>query len=239
MTIGIYKITNKVTGASYIGQSRNIRNRIYQHFNNRVETHNDYLRKAINKYGVESFSSEIVEECNKEKLDELEKKYIVLFNSIKPHGYNFEKGGCLHKELSDETKRKIGRALSMPVNQYSIDGKYLKTFSSAQEVSRKTNRLGDRSSIQLVCLGKKKTALGFQWRYFTGGTNDIIAVSGYRREKTARVSQFAKNGNHIATFGSRKEASSASGVQAKNIFYALSGGKSAGGFVWRYEDPVL
>jgi predicted GIY-YIG superfamily endonuclease len=32
MTVGIYRIYNKITGRSYVGQSSNIENRIKQHF---------------------------------------------------------------------------------------------------------------------------------------------------------------------------------------------------------------
>lgn len=63
------------------------------------------------------------------------------------------------KKLSLETKIK----LSKPINQYTKDGIFIKTWYSAAEVQRCL--LIDKSSICRVCKNKKKTAGGFIWKY--------------------------------------------------------------------------
>ena len=66
--IGIYKITNKINGKIYIGQSNDIKRRFLEH------TYRDKLPIdiAIKKYGKENFSFEILEECPTEQLNEKE-----------------------------------------------------------------------------------------------------------------------------------------------------------------------
>ena len=53
--IGIYKITNKITGKSYIGQSIDIVERWKQHIKNNKKA-NRPLHNDIKSYGKENFS---------------------------------------------------------------------------------------------------------------------------------------------------------------------------------------
>lgn len=108
---GIYKITNFINGKVYIGQSINIKNRWKDHINslNRKDSSCTLLQRAWNKYGEENFSFEILELCSEEMLDEVESKYIDVYDSRK-NGYNIEPGGNINKHLSDETKQKIREA---------------------------------------------------------------------------------------------------------------------------------
>lgn len=88
--IGIYKITNLVNGKSYIGQSKHILRRWTQH---RYDSKNEQLPlyRAIQKYGIENFSFEILEECKVEELQKLEDYYINKYNTYIPKGYNYNK----------------------------------------------------------------------------------------------------------------------------------------------------
>ena len=97
MIIGIYRITNLINKKVYIGQSTNVNKRIKEHFYKaELESGQDYnspLHRAIRKYGEENFSTELLEECSVESLDEREKYYISINNSIVPNGYNISAGG--------------------------------------------------------------------------------------------------------------------------------------------------
>lgn len=90
--IGIYKITNRINGKSYIGQSINIEKRFKQHCTGDKQL----IDKVISKYGKENFTFEILEECSIEKLDEREIKWISFYDSFK-HGYNLTTGGQFNK----------------------------------------------------------------------------------------------------------------------------------------------
>lgn len=85
MSIGIYKITNKITGKGYIGQSIHIERRWEEHCR---PSSSSLISKSIHKYGKINFSFEILEECQEEDLDFLEQYWIQKENTIVPFGYN-------------------------------------------------------------------------------------------------------------------------------------------------------
>ena len=60
--IGIYKITNNINGKVYIGQSNNIQRRFSEH-QTKGESSRIPIDVAIQKYGKENFSFEVIEEC--------------------------------------------------------------------------------------------------------------------------------------------------------------------------------
>lgn len=87
--IGIYKITKKENGKSYIGQSNDIERRFSEH-----KTKTDIpIDIAIQKYGVNAFEFSIIEECDLSQLDEKEKYWIAFYNTYKGFGYNCNEGG--------------------------------------------------------------------------------------------------------------------------------------------------
>ena len=73
--IGIYKITNKINGKVYIGQSNDIERRWAEH-RNRYKTNNTFLYQNMRLYGIENFDFSIEELCNIEDLNGREQYYI-------------------------------------------------------------------------------------------------------------------------------------------------------------------
>ena len=107
---GIYKITNTVTGKFYIGSAVNIKRRWAIH-RSRLDANkhgNRHLQNSWNKHGEDSFTFEVLECCEKERLIEREQFYI---DNEKP-AYNISPtaGNCLGVKHTDETKRKISEA---------------------------------------------------------------------------------------------------------------------------------
>ena len=167
---------------------------------------NKHFTRAINKYGWDNIQHIILyEELSKEEAEQKERNLIKKYNSTnREYGYNIEKGGCLNKEVSQETREKLrqnmlGKKLSdktkqkmsearkgekcywygkhlseetkrtlsekkkKKVNQYSIDGKFIKTFNSMNEASKEYNVTPQ--NIYASCSRRRKTACGFIWRY--------------------------------------------------------------------------
>lgn len=90
--IGIYKITNKINNKCYIGQSTNIERRWAEHQNKYHKYPDRALYRAFNKYGLENFIFEIIEECEDTQLNDKEKYWIQYYNSYH-NGYNLTLGG--------------------------------------------------------------------------------------------------------------------------------------------------
>lgn len=96
MITGIYKITNKINGKSYIGQSIYIERRWKDEkcaiSNPNDNEYNRVITQAFRKYGIENFEFEVIEECEKEKLNEREKYWIDYYDTYH-NGYNSTVGG--------------------------------------------------------------------------------------------------------------------------------------------------
>ena len=93
----IYKITNMLNGKVYIGQTiKTLEKRFSQHKNNYTKPYFSQLilYKAFNKYGIENFSFEGIEEVPNKDLDDREKYWIEYYDSYLD-GYNSTIGGRL------------------------------------------------------------------------------------------------------------------------------------------------
>ena len=91
---GIYKITNQETGECYIGQAVDVRRRWMDHSKMMLQIDapkNNQLYMAAAEYGLDSFSFELLLECEPNQLNEKEKYFIKLYNSD-AIGYNQNRG---------------------------------------------------------------------------------------------------------------------------------------------------
>ena len=92
--MGIYKITNVITGECYIGQAVNVRERWAEHAKCGLGIDTpvgNKLYAAMLEYGLWSFSWELLEKCPREQLNEKEKFYINMYQAD-TCGYNSNKG---------------------------------------------------------------------------------------------------------------------------------------------------
>jgi group I intron endonuclease len=98
----IYCITSP-SGKKYIGQAVKILkngkkwgylNRWKDHIrDSRSRNCCRLLNNAINKYGSENFTVELIKECSIEELNYYESLYIKEYNTLTPNGYNLTTGG--------------------------------------------------------------------------------------------------------------------------------------------------
>jgi group I intron endonuclease len=107
----IYRITNKITGKCYIGQTvQKLKDRWHDHIRGDKQPEG-YLHRAINKYGAENFTMEEIDSSKTTGgLNVLEEFYIRMYDTISPKGYNLHPGG-FNKMCHPDTKEKISRAL--------------------------------------------------------------------------------------------------------------------------------
>lgn len=91
----IYKITNKVNGKIYIGKTiYSIQKRWEEHINDSIKERckDRPLYRAFNKYGINNFFIEEIEECDEKILNDRESFWIEFYGSFHK-GYNATKGG--------------------------------------------------------------------------------------------------------------------------------------------------
>ena len=92
---GIYKLTNLKNQKVYIGQAADISERFKQHIKCGlgIDTPSNMLYTAMIKDGVENFTFEVLEECERGQLNDREKYYISFYRA-QEFGYNMSKGGA-------------------------------------------------------------------------------------------------------------------------------------------------
>lgn len=127
----IYKITNNISGKSYIGQTRtSLADRMRRHYyvaRTDAQTGIDF---AIKKYGKENFTVQIICECKNEELDEKEKYYIQLYDTYY-NGYNLTLGG------QDGSGQKVN---------FNIDEAY-NIYLKEQSIEKAAKQLGCCSKV--------------------------------------------------------------------------------------------
>lgn len=214
----IYKITNKINGKMYIGKTlhSNPENRWKEHLNdfNRPHCEKRPLYEAMNKYSVDNFSFEVVEDTNNE--NEREQYYINLYRTFVGfddcNGYNATIGGdgkryrlVLEEEIEEVVSLyKEGKTVKELANYFEVD------TSTISRVLRENN-----INIEQFMLERN---------------------SFYQNKK--KVVQLDKNTNEIiAYFESTAEAGRAINKPRTHISAVCRGErKSAYGYKWKYID---
>ncbi len=202
----IYKITNKVNGKVYIGQTidksgfkgRYRRKgegieRVYRYHKSIKEqkgNYNVYLLRSIEKYGFEAF--EVIEEFDtaysKEELDYLEIKYIKMFNCINPNGYNSASGGSNGKHCEKTIENISEKVVCLNTK---------KIFTSAKKACEFYNlKLNNNKHIGEICnniefkrgrkyCGTLENGERLTWLYY----KDYIKLSDYEIEQRVKIAQ--------------------------------------------------
>ena len=106
--IGIYKITNIITGDFYIGSSKDVKQRWTDHKcpSKWNKCPNSPMYLDMRKYGIENFVFEILEVVEPEHLKETEQQFIEklkpTYNSNRANGCDFERYKEYQKEYQIE-----------------------------------------------------------------------------------------------------------------------------------------
>lgn len=108
---GIYILTCKPTGLSYVGQSRDIPRRLQKHWT-RQES---YIGNAIKKYGRDNFTVEIIAypRASINALNAIERWHISTRKTKRPDGYNLTPGGDANPMDVPEIRAKVSRKTSV------------------------------------------------------------------------------------------------------------------------------
>lgn len=211
-TSGIYAIKNLINGKMYIGQSVNIRERLYGHkYDLKSGKHNNlHLQSAVNKYGLENFSFEALALCDECELDDLERFYIAKYHTMnRKFGYNVEEGGHYGRHRAPETIEKMRRANL---------GKKL-SEETRKKMSENSKRHADQARESI-----RKNSYTWGKR---GGECPFAKP----------VIQYDLDGNFIKEWDCIQDASQTLHIKDANISRVCKGKrKTCGGFKWAYKS---
>jgi len=102
----IYIATSRTSHKSYVGQTRtSFEKRMIAH-RHKSKTSTYVFHCALAKYGEKDFDYVTIDNVSDDLLNEWEKYFIKILNTLAPHGYNLTDGGKAGI-LSEETKQKI------------------------------------------------------------------------------------------------------------------------------------
>ena len=190
----IYKITNKVNGKSYIGQTiQNVKERFYQHCATKCSkaVSNMAIHRAIKKYGKSNFTVEVIEEIDSANLNDRERYWIKYYNSYN-NGYNSTKGGqdgCKpFKDLDVESIIKeynTGKSLRTLGTIFKVDKQTIKDLLIRHNVELRTTRTyklsqKDRDKVlEDFVSGLSRKEIMIKWNIRKSYLSQLI--NGYRR----------------------------------------------------------
>lgn len=169
----IYLLENKVNKKVYVGQTKNLKERIRGHKkqskNSNHSSYNYELYKDIRLFGWENFKFIVLEECEDEHSYEFEQNWIDFFEN-KKMCYNRSKYARVQNDPKNHLKGlkeliKHNHGKRKKVQQFSLDGNLLATYEGVREAGRITKV--SHHTIQKVANGDKhrKTGGGYIWKY--------------------------------------------------------------------------
>lgn len=237
----IYKITNKVNGKVYIGQTKNGFKSRYGG-NLYKNTKNIYLKRSIEKYGIDNFEiCEIIDVAfSREELNLKESMWIARNNSTdNKYGYNLicARGGDYNEEYL-KTMRKLQK--SKPIVQLDFDGNVIRTWEYGAREASKTLNI-DQAVIWRCCNKKQPSYVNCVWLYYDDYM--LNGVDLYWHEKNSRVKRVAQldfDGKIIKVWGSIKQINIETGLDNSTISKCCLGKCSYyKGYIWKYYCDII
>lgn len=142
-----------------------------------------------------------------------------------------------YKEYLESGSVKSSDPACIQVSQYSMKGKYLRTFPSIRVASKVTGV--SESGIISVVKKRQLSSGNFVWSYSKVAFIDVATIrktNQLNRQKLVGqlVSQYDLKGKRLAIYPAITVAADQSGVGTSDISAVVNGRqRSAGGFVWR------
>ena len=223
MSYTIYVHTNKITGKSYVGQTRQLPTIRWQKgLGYRTQTK---FFRAIKKYGWDNFEHKVLaENLTKPEADLLEQQFIIKFDAIES-GYNITPGGNNHNNLG-----KVVLQLDPSTSQVIAE------YPSTRAAAKSTGLLHENICQCCNFTDGRHFLGGFYWCYKENLTKFLSMPVLKRKYKTRAVQQLTLDGNLLSTFESLRAAENATNISHTNISRCCKGtATTAGGYKWRYK----
>jgi group I intron endonuclease len=224
----VYMHKNKLNGKVYIGiTSKDDPNKRW--LNGKGYNHSTLFKKAIKKYGWDSFEHIILfDNLNKVSACLIEIDLIFYYQKIQM-SYNLNLGGEGSESMSSETKQKISQTLkNHPVSEET-------RAKISRKVSKHNNpNWGKPLSLETKALIGKANSGERNGMFNHKFTEEEIARR--RLTNVKPILQYSKDGKFIREWISAQEVGRTLGVYSRSISKCCLGQrKTALGYVWKYK----
>ena len=158
--IGVYKITNTITGDFYIGSSKDVKKRFASHkWQSTWNEHpNNQMYLDMQKYGVDKFELQILAEVEVDSLKETEQQFIETlkptYNNYNANGWDFERYKEYNKEYQKTDKYK----------EYQKE--YKKEYRKSDKFKEYNKEYNNRYINQLCCYNGETLTLNALYQRF-------------------------------------------------------------------------
>lgn len=138
-------------------------------------------------------------------------------------------------KASDYNKQRTRETCMVYIDQYSLKGKFIKTWPCMRDVYRYFNAHINCSHLSTCSKDSNKMAFGFLWRKHI--ENPLEYILPYN-SKIKKIYQYDLNNKLIKKWNSTIEASSTLGIKRNGIQYVLAtkGNRTYNGFRWLYKE---
>ena len=254
----IYKITNQINGKSYIGLTTEDRptDRYSKHRYlarhpemESAQSQNSYIHKAMNKYGLDNFTFEIIEEVpENQDLNKREQYWIAFYHTYvkdpQCNGYNLTKGGegtvgfSRSQTIEEREKRKISN------KQFFINHP-----EARKQISERTKQLWQNEEYRKKVTESNRKFYAEHPDIFKGENNPFYGKH-HTEESLAKIKEASKKRQkkiiqldketleEIQVFDGVKEAEKALGVSHGWLSKAAQQNKVAYGYRWKFFEEV-
>jgi len=244
----IYKISNNINGKFYIGKTtrKTINRRWWEHQQNiKKVNYRHPLYDGMRHYGLDNFSLEIIEECEKNILDEREIFWIQKLNP----SYNLTDGGeggdtftNKPEYMKEETRKKLSEASKANWEKEEYRQKISEGCKAAWEKEEYRQRV-TKSLKETFSTPESKKKRSFTMRE-VANKNRKVWSECKTGKKNGRwlgyVHMFDGDGNLIKIYESAVECSRDTGIVAHNIrTKAISGESMLRGKYFGYTFKIV
>lgn len=222
--IGVHQTIDPFTFDGYIGCG------LYTHSKTIRPT--TAFKSAVKKYGAENFTRSVLAIFDgASEAYELEERLVTKDFIRRKDTYNMKVGGA-RGYLSEDR----------PVCKYDLDGKYLSTFDSLDEVGKEIGE--DVFNIAKACTTPNLTLKGYYWRYYSESFENELLKSHIVEPDTKEMAvvQYSKAGYRMKTWPSITVAARALNCDKSSISSTCKGEVGrivTGGYQWRYASDGL